>query len=113
VTASRPDGTGDPTTPPAWHILLGVEGVLLLIAVAMTLTPGRTGPNWSPAELVFPEPTLVEDLAGQWILGNLVVAVLALTFLATQAVSRFRGGGPDDAGSGSGDAGGGSSQGGA
>jgi hypothetical protein len=77
-------------SPARWQIFIGVEGVLLLIAVAMSLTPGRDGSDWSLADLVYEAPTLWQELVGNLVLGNAAAGLLTIAVLAHLAWSRRR-----------------------
>lgn len=52
------------------------EATALLIALATTLVPGRTGSTWSPADVVFEDPSFVERVAASFLLVNMVLLVL-------------------------------------
>jgi len=57
--------------------LLVLESIGLAIAVVTPITPSKTGTTWSPAELLTPEPTYLQDVLASFIVMNLIFVVLA------------------------------------
>ena len=66
---------------------LVVEGIALAIAVAMPLTPSKTGSTWSPAHWFSAEPSYLEKVLASFVLVNVVLLLLGLVALV---VSRRR-----------------------
>ena len=58
------------------------QGVALMIAMVMPVTPSKTGSEWSMAELVFREPSYVQEVAVYFVLTNLLFLVTAAIVLA-------------------------------
>ncbi|NIP57954.1 MAG: hypothetical protein GWM92_15865 [Gemmatimonadetes bacterium] len=68
---------GEAASLERWKLLALVEGVALMIAVIMPVTPSKTGSEWAPAELVFPDPSYLHQVAVYFVLTNLMIALLA------------------------------------
>lgn len=56
--------------------LLAAEGIALGIAVALPLTPSKTGSTWSPAHLFTPDPSYLEKVAASFVAVNILMLVL-------------------------------------
>ena len=64
---------------PDWAVgLLAAEGIALGIAIALPLTPSKTGSTWSPAHLFTPDPSYPEKVFGSFVFVNLLLLVLGL-----------------------------------
>jgi hypothetical protein len=61
-----------------WKSLLIVEWIALLIALAMPITPSKTGGDFSFADLFFEDPNYFQEVLVYFLVGNLLLGVLAL-----------------------------------
>ena len=62
-----------------WVIVLMIEGFLLLVALVLPVMPSKTGGStWSPAELIWPDPSYLQDVAASFVLGHVLLAVIAV-----------------------------------
>jgi len=68
--------------------LLVVESIALAIALVTPVTPSKTGSTWSPADLMWTDPTYVQKVAATFIVVNLLIVVLGL---AAVAVAKWSG----------------------
>jgi len=55
-----------------------MESIALGTALAMPITPSKTGSTWSPAHLFSPDPTYLEEVAAFLVLGNALLVGLGL-----------------------------------
>jgi hypothetical protein len=62
----------------AWKSFLIVEWIALLIGLAMPITPSKTGSDFSFADLFFEDPNYFQEVLVYFLLGNLLLGVLAL-----------------------------------
>ncbi len=65
-----------------WKIVLVLEWIALLIALAMPITPGKTGGDFSFADLVLDEPGYLQEVLVYFVLTNLILGVLLVIALA-------------------------------
>ena len=64
---------------PDWAVgLLAAEGIALGIALALPITPSKTGSTWSPAHLFTPDPSYMEKAFASFVGVNLLLLVLGL-----------------------------------
>ena len=64
---------------PDWATgLLATQGIALGIALAMPITPSKTGSTWSPAHLFWAAPSYLQEVVLSFVLVNLVLLVLGL-----------------------------------
>lgn len=63
--------------------LLLVEGVALAIALVTPVTPSKTGSDWTFADLVWEEPSYVQEVAASFVVVNLLLMVIGLVILIT------------------------------
>lgn len=68
----------DPSVPPWWQIALAIEGVAAVIALATTITPSKTGSDWSFAELFFEAPTFLQEVAVDLVFVNLLLLAIGV-----------------------------------
>lgn len=62
---------------PDWAAaLLLSEAAALLIALATALVPGRSGSTWSPADVLYENPSLLQRVVASFVLLNVVLGVL-------------------------------------
>lgn len=62
--------------------LLVVESIALAIALVTPITPSKTGSTWSPADLMWTDPTYLQKVAASFVVVNLLIVVLGLAALA-------------------------------
>jgi hypothetical protein len=62
--------------------LLVIESIALAIALVTPITPSKTGSTWSPADLMWTDPTYLQKVAASFVVVNLLIAVLGLAALA-------------------------------
>lgn len=66
-----------------WEMFVLIEFVALLIGFVMPVTPSKSGAaDWSPAELLFAEPSYFENVVVYFVLAHLVIAVLGALLVA-------------------------------
>jgi hypothetical protein len=58
--------------------ILAMESIALGTALAMPITPSKTGSTWSPAHFFSPDPTYLEQVAAFFVLGNALLVGLGL-----------------------------------
>lgn len=58
-----------------------LEGVALLIGLAMPITPSKTGGDFSLADWFFEDPSYLQEVLVYFLFTNLVLAVLVLIAL--------------------------------
>lgn len=58
--------------------LLALEAIALLIALAVPITPSKTGSKWTPASLFWPDPTYLQEVAVSFVAVNLLVVLIGL-----------------------------------
>ena len=64
---------------PDWAVgLLTVEAIALLIALAMPITPSKTGSTWSPAQLFATDPSYLMEVAVYFVITNLLILAIGL-----------------------------------
>ncbi len=73
--------TPDPNRWTVWKIVLMLEGVALLIGLAMPITPSKTGGDFSLADWFFEDPSYLQEVLVYFLFTNLVLAVLVLIAL--------------------------------
>lgn len=74
---------------PDWAVaVLLVEAIALLIGLAMPITPSKTGSTWSPAQLFWPDPSYLEEVAVYFVMGNLLMLVIGLVAWLYSKLSR-------------------------
>jgi hypothetical protein len=56
--------------------VLLTEATALLIALVMPVTPSRTGSTWSLAELVWPEPSYLQEVAVYFLATNALILLI-------------------------------------
>jgi hypothetical protein len=61
-----------------WQAFLGIEAVLILVAVATVLTPSKTGGRARAAELFFENPGFLHEALVWFVAGNILVALLGV-----------------------------------
>jgi len=59
-----------------------IESIALAIALVTPITPSKTGSMWSPADLMWTDPTYLQKVAASFVVVNLLIAVLGLAALA-------------------------------
>lgn len=59
-----------------WEWLLLIEGVAVMIAMVMPVTPSKTGSDWSLAELVYSESTYLQEVFVNFVFTNLLILVV-------------------------------------
>jgi hypothetical protein len=74
---------------PGWAVgVLTMEAIALGIAVAMPVTPSKTGSTWSPAHLFSPDPTYLEEVGASFVVVNVILLGLGLVAWAVSRRSR-------------------------
>lgn len=56
--------------------MLLIQAAAVMVAVVMPVTPNRSGSDWSMAELVFPEPSYLEQVVVYFVVANLMILLL-------------------------------------
>jgi hypothetical protein len=74
-----------------WKSLLIVEWIALLIALAMPITPSKTGGDASLADLVFEDPNYFQEVLVYFLVGNLLLGMLALIVVIVMRKDRRSG----------------------
>ncbi len=64
-----------------WKTVLLIEWICLLIALAMPITPSKTGGDAGLADLFFDDPSYLQEVLVYFVFGNLVFGILALIVL--------------------------------
>ena len=64
----------------AVHGFLVIEFVSLIIGIAMALTPNKTGSDYSIADHLFDDPSLLEKTVVYFLLTNGIILVIGLCF---------------------------------
>ena len=62
--------------------VLVLESIALAIALVTPITPSKTGSTWSPADVMWNDPTYLQKVAASFVVVNLLIAVLGLAALA-------------------------------
>lgn len=68
--------------------LLTVEAIALLIGLAMPITPSKTGSTWSPAQLFWPDPSYIAEVAVYFVMTNVLILALGLGVWAFSKLKR-------------------------
>lgn len=71
-----------------WKILFLIEAAAFFIALAMTITPSKTGSDWSPSELFFENPSFWQDVLVYFVATNLLIGIFALLFFLSQWIGK-------------------------
>jgi hypothetical protein len=58
--------------------LLALEAIAVLIALAMPITPSKTGSTWSPASLFWPDPNYLQKVAVSFVGVNLLLVLIGV-----------------------------------
>ena len=61
-----------------WVVVILIEAAALMIAIAMPFTPSKTGSTWSLAELLWPDPSLLQEVAVYFVATNVLIACLGV-----------------------------------
>jgi predicted lysophospholipase L1 biosynthesis ABC-type transport system permease subunit len=69
-----------------WQAFLGVQAMVLLIALVMPITPLKTGGRANAAALFFENPGYLHEALVWYLAGNVMVALIAV--IAVIAVRR-------------------------
>jgi hypothetical protein len=74
--------------PPASGIdrlkgILVVEAVAFVIALVTPVTPSKTGSDWTFADLLWEEPSYVQEVAASFVVVNLLLMFIGLGILIT------------------------------
>lgn len=73
---SNPGSQDDRSGPPDWlAAVLLIEAAALLIALVTPVTPSKTGSTWTPAELLFVEPSYLEKVLVSFLFVNILIGV--------------------------------------
>lgn len=75
--AGAGNGPHDASVPPTWQIVLAVQAVVLMIAVAMAVVPSKTG-SGGFADYLFDDPTFAQKVGVGFVITELLVGVLAV-----------------------------------
>ncbi len=59
-------------------VFLLAEGTALLIALVVPITPGKTGDPWTPADVLFTDPSYIVEVATSFVLLNLIMGTVLL-----------------------------------
>ena len=74
-----------------WELFVSIEFVALLIGLVMPVTPSKIGSSeWSPAQLLFPEPSYLQEVAVYFVLAHLVMAVFGAVWVGLVRASDRR-----------------------
>lgn len=65
----------------AWRIVAILEWIALLIALAMPVTPSKTGGDFSFADWFFAGPSYLQEVLVYFVLTNLILGVLVVIAL--------------------------------
>lgn len=75
----RPPGEEPEGPLPGWAVgLLAMQAIALGIALVMPVTPSKTGSTWSPADLMWEDPTYLEKVFASYVVVNLLLVLLGL-----------------------------------
>jgi hypothetical protein len=58
--------------------VLLVEGVALAIALVTPVTPSKTGSDWTFADVVWEEPSYLQEVAASFVVVNLLLMFIGL-----------------------------------
>lgn len=62
-----------------WQLVVLIQFIALCIALIMPFTPPRPGAEkWAPAELLFADPSYLQQVAVNFVFVELLMAVIAL-----------------------------------
>jgi hypothetical protein len=64
-----------------WQVFLLIEFAVLLIALLMPVTPSKTGSDWTPAALFFPDPNYWQEVLVYFAFTNIMVGILAVVVM--------------------------------
>ena len=78
---SPPEESHRPRIPARLTGVIALESIALGIAIALPVTPSKTGSTWSPAHIFSPDPTYLEKVAASFVLVNVLFLVLGLVAL--------------------------------
>ena len=70
--------SGQPQRFTFWHGLLLAEGAAVLIGLASTIVPGKSGSRFGISGYFFAQPTFVQELLVNIVFAHLVLLVLAI-----------------------------------
>ena len=70
--------SGEATAKDWLAAIVLAESAALFIALATTFLPGRSGSTWSPADLVFDDPSQFVRVAVNYLFVNLLLFVIAV-----------------------------------
>ena len=72
-------GESGGTPPRDWLVAAFlVEAAAVMIALVVPFTPSKTGSTWSPAELIWPDPSYPQKVIASFVLVNAMLLVLGL-----------------------------------
>ncbi len=71
-------------------IILLLEGMALLIGLAMPITPSKTGGDFSFADWFFEDPSYLQEVLVYFVLTNLILGLLGLVALLMVRVENWR-----------------------
>jgi len=64
---------------PGWVTgVLTLESIALAIALVAPITPSKTGSTWSPADVIWTDPTYLEKVAASFVTVNAMIIVIGL-----------------------------------
>ena len=72
------DEEDSPTRRDRWVALAVIEMISIAIALAMPITPSKTGSTWRPSSLFNDEPSYLQDVAVWFVLTNLLLWTMLL-----------------------------------
>lgn len=75
---------------PALEGIFALELIAVLIALAMPITPSKTGSDFSPAEWLFGEPSYLQDAAVYFLAANALFLLLGCAIWVWIRVDRAR-----------------------
>lgn len=74
----RPD-EDPPASVPGWVTgVITLESIAVAIALVAPITPSKTGSTWSPADVIWTDPTYLEKVAASFVTVNAMIIVIGL-----------------------------------
>jgi len=74
----RPDEDPQASVPGWVTGVLTLESIALAIALVTPITPSKTGSTWSPANVIWTDPTYLEKVVASFVTVNVMIIVIGL-----------------------------------
>lgn len=74
----KPDENPQASVPGWVTGVLTLEFIALAIALVAPVTPSKTGSTWSPADVIWTDPTYLEKVAASFVTVNVMIIVIGL-----------------------------------